>query len=401
MKQPILNLGNGQLLMNNEDIKKWSVYVHINKTNKKIYIGISSNIKNRWRITSYDKKQAIRAAFEKYGWDGFEHIILIDNLTKEQAMECEKALIKKYDSQNKEKGYNRSPGGEIISDLRGKDSPFSKTTYQYDLEGNFIKAWDCASDAEVALNVQVTACCRGEYNRAGDWQWSYQYFDNIGKYIPPDFSQHNLKQYPRIYQFTTNGDLVSIIDDIHDFKQTMERKSILECCKGIRVQFENSIWLFEQDVNDDSISKAVYNYNDRYRKVFQFSLDGTFIKSYDNSIQAAFEMGGRKEAINHACSGQTKTAFGFQWRYENDCDGTNNIEEYINPNCKQVAQFNIDGDFVQYWDSIYKPNKKYGGNRIANAVHANNGSHERFNYLWFYKSDIEKFKEKYNLRNYY
>ena len=84
--------------MNNEDIKKWCVYVHINKTNQKIYIGITSKLKNRWRVKAYDVKQAIRAAFEKYGWDGFEHIVLIDNLTKEQAMECEKALIKKYDS---------------------------------------------------------------------------------------------------------------------------------------------------------------------------------------------------------------------------------------------------------------------------------------------------------------
>lgn len=43
--------------------------------------------------------------------ENFEHIILFEGLNKEQAFEKEKELIKKYDTTNRELGYNRSTGG--------------------------------------------------------------------------------------------------------------------------------------------------------------------------------------------------------------------------------------------------------------------------------------------------
>ena len=51
-------------------------------------------------------------AIQKYGWDNFEHIILEDNLTREEVGEAESKFIAIYDSTNSEKGYNISSGGE-------------------------------------------------------------------------------------------------------------------------------------------------------------------------------------------------------------------------------------------------------------------------------------------------
>ena len=53
-------------------------------------------------------------AIQKYGWDGFDHIVLFDNLTRSQAIEKEIELIKEYDSYNN--GYNSTPGGNLMSD---------------------------------------------------------------------------------------------------------------------------------------------------------------------------------------------------------------------------------------------------------------------------------------------
>lgn len=91
------------------------VYAHINKTNNKVYIGITGQdpIK-RWGINgcqyTLKKHRKFHEAIKKYGWNNFEHIILLENLTWSQAKEYEKSLIKEFDSYNN--GYNMTMGGD-------------------------------------------------------------------------------------------------------------------------------------------------------------------------------------------------------------------------------------------------------------------------------------------------
>lgn len=94
--------------------KCYTVYMHKNKINNKIYIGITKlKPKDRWNNgLGYNKQSKFYRAIKKYGWDNFEHIILFDNLTKDEACEKEIKLISYYDSSNCEKGYNISKGGK-------------------------------------------------------------------------------------------------------------------------------------------------------------------------------------------------------------------------------------------------------------------------------------------------
>lgn len=89
----------------------YCVYMHVNKINGKKYIGISSNVKHRWSGNGkqyYD--QVFGIAIQKYGWDNFDHQIIKDNLSKVEACTLEQELIKKYNTRDKEFGYNRSDG---------------------------------------------------------------------------------------------------------------------------------------------------------------------------------------------------------------------------------------------------------------------------------------------------
>lgn len=92
----------------------FTVYVHRNKLNGKVYVGITSRKPSvRWNNgKGYYQNKHFSAAIEKYGWDSFEHIIVASDCTKEDAFLMEEELIAKYQSNNALYGYNNSIGGE-------------------------------------------------------------------------------------------------------------------------------------------------------------------------------------------------------------------------------------------------------------------------------------------------
>lgn len=61
--------------------------------------------------------------------------------------------------------------------LKSKQSPRSRQVLQYDLQGNFIKEWDCITDCERELKINhshISGCCRGRYKTAHGYKWKYK-----------------------------------------------------------------------------------------------------------------------------------------------------------------------------------------------------------------------------------
>lgn len=89
----------------------YTVYLHVNKINGKKYFGQTcQNVSDRWgNGSTYVNSIHFYRAIKKYGWDRFNHFIIKDNLTKEQADNLEKRLISKYETMTK--GYNICVGG--------------------------------------------------------------------------------------------------------------------------------------------------------------------------------------------------------------------------------------------------------------------------------------------------
>ena len=97
----------------------YSVYMHKSKINGKIYVGKTNNVTRRWRSRGIEYKpkngepeRLFWNALVKYGWDSFEHIILEEVETLEEANALEEKYIKLYDSTNEKNGYNVAPGGD-------------------------------------------------------------------------------------------------------------------------------------------------------------------------------------------------------------------------------------------------------------------------------------------------
>ena len=152
--------------------RKYSVYMHTNKINNKKYIGITSlNPTQRWKKDgSGYKNQIFGRAISKYGWDNFNHDIIAENLTLVEAEEMERKLIKQYNTQNYNFGYNIADGGgATLPSLCNK-------VYWYDLCGNLLGIFDSQGIAEKETGIRrdvIGKVCAGKSYTANNYFFSH------------------------------------------------------------------------------------------------------------------------------------------------------------------------------------------------------------------------------------
>lgn len=95
------------------------IYKLTNKENGKVYIGLTTHQtpEARWKKgEGYSGQGSIGPAIDKYGWDGFIHEILEDNIPQSLLGEREAYWMNLYDARNPEKGYNIAPPGGGLKD---------------------------------------------------------------------------------------------------------------------------------------------------------------------------------------------------------------------------------------------------------------------------------------------
>lgn len=93
----------------------FTVYMHVNKINQKKYIGITSQKpERRWKNGLGYTEQYFARAINKYGWENFDHFILCEGLEEDEAKEMEIKLIAEYGSNNADRGYNCTIGGDGV-----------------------------------------------------------------------------------------------------------------------------------------------------------------------------------------------------------------------------------------------------------------------------------------------
>lgn len=205
----------------------YSVYMHTCPSGKK-YIGITSKTpQERWK-NGYRNNKHFSNAIKQYGWENIKHEVLFRGLTKEDAEQKEIELISLYDTTNQSKGYNIALGGHSNSGYhhkaetkqkiresltgakhtaeriaknskakknqwqksdyrrrmseahkgksKGKNNPTARQVCQYDMQGNFIRVFDCITDAEKALGIdhrQISDCCRKKQKSSHGYIWKY------------------------------------------------------------------------------------------------------------------------------------------------------------------------------------------------------------------------------------
>ena len=163
------------------DCYNYCVYEHINKINGKRYIGITRNTKRRWASNGkgYIGNKEFYSDIVKYGWDNFEHNVLIDNLNIKDAAKLEeditKARRKNFELYNMKDGCDMS---RIQCSPEAKERrlrAISKRVYHNGVTYNSIR--ECAA----ALNMTSSAIryyLNSKYDNRGfflRWMTLYRY----------------------------------------------------------------------------------------------------------------------------------------------------------------------------------------------------------------------------------
>ena len=208
--------------MSMKSLDKYIVYRHISPSGK-VYVGITKhkNATRRWeRGRAYRRHGFFWNAVQKYGWDNIEHEVLLEGVSKSEAIYAEKYLIRWYKIHGI--SYNITDGGEgttghipwnkgipcseevkqkignanrgansywwhkeFPEEMKKKISEAKKgiatkvcRVIQLTLSGEFIREWNSQSEAARTLGLDSSAiakCCIGKRNKCGNFKWQYNY----------------------------------------------------------------------------------------------------------------------------------------------------------------------------------------------------------------------------------
>ncbi len=210
--------------------RDYTVYLHINKVNRKVYVGITSmRVENRWREgKGYKKCEIMNRAILKYGWSNFEHIILCKT-SKNRAIVLEKALIKLY--KNKRMSYNISGGGEGA----GTVSEYTREKLrQY--KGEKSSMFGKHPSKETIEKRISTRRALGHYSK--DTSWLAPYRLRKGKESPMygrKPSENTLLAHRKvILQFSLDGEFIREFNSIKEASKeiSISKPAIVHCLKG-------------------------------------------------------------------------------------------------------------------------------------------------------------------------
>ena len=226
----------------------YCVYIHTNKINGKMYVGISSKKPEyRWNhgngYLQKDKngnfvQPAIARAIEKYGWDGFDHEVIAANLTREEACNFERLLIDKFDTIKN--GYNLTPGGDHFElselsnkkrseSIRGEKNPFYGKHHSEETKR------------------KISAKLKGRFT--GDKNPNYGNHSNAGEnnyFYGKHYTGVDSPSARKVAQYTKDGQFIKVWDYMKQAADALhiDPSGITACCRDRQKSAFGFVWRY-------------------------------------------------------------------------------------------------------------------------------------------------------------
>lgn len=394
------------------------VYKHTTP-NGKVYIGqTQQDVFARWangKGYTCHRHGFFWKAIEKYGWNNIKHEILYDNLSKNLADYYEQYFIEVYKSTDKRFGYNCQTGGsrnykytraskENISNglkKRYREKGFPKESLdalnknrakqarcivQYDLDGHKIAEYNSSFEASKCTgisNQKINQVVRdSKRNRqTGGYMWLYK--EDAADKIEP------YKDKKPCIQYSLDGTKLKRWDDVKEadkyYSKKAKRTAIEKCCEGKSKTAYNYMWKYDVGDMPEIISPLQIG-----KPILQYDKNGKFIRRWNNSIEVKAVLGWE---VKNACEHRSKTAYSYQWRYEEDETPLLKIK---NPHIvnKKIRQYSKSGKLIAEYESARQAETKTGVNYKNIQCCAQGKNKTAGGYIWKYTVEHEDLKLK-------
>ena len=159
-----------------------------------------------------------------------------------------------------------------------------------------------------------------------------------------------------------------------------------KCCKGeTLVVGKKYVFRYKGEPFD---KYDLYHYK-RSTFVYQFDLNGNFIRRYDNYTQAALAVTGNRDChvgIKNCAIGENKTAYNYYWSTDKNFNFT--LENYRNR--IPVDKYDFDGNYVCTYSSLSDASMELFNNLsgVCNISLCCKGeSSQAYNYIWRFKDE--------------
>lgn len=299
--------------VNNE--RKWCVYVHTNKINNKVYVGVAKGSpEKRWgkNGNGYSRSQPVFSyAINKYTWGGFEHEVIAQNLTQREAWDMEVELIARYKSnckryKNPSYGYNMTDGGEGSYGFKHTEETKKKLS---EIRSN------PSDETRRRMSESAKERCTDEWRESTSQlqsgikrpQWSNPCPEDVKRKI----GQKNSKS---VYQKTLNGEIIKKFNSQSEAERVtgIHQASIWRCCNKKVKSAGGFLWDYVDSYNEP--------HENRMQRVIQIDFDEHYIREWNCATDAEDALGIVRGKVTMCCQGKRKSTGGFKWMYKEDYD---------------------------------------------------------------------------------
>jgi len=121
---------------------------------------------------------------------------------------------------------------------------------------------------------------------------------------------------------------------------------------------------------------------DRQKPVLQYDLEGNLVGEWVSPEEVKKKL---NISVSNCCIGRQKTCGGFIWRYKYEWFDLN--LDKLDENSKKVSQYDLDGNWIRDYDSIYEASEDTGINK-GNICECCRGKYKSAGkYIWRYYGD--------------
>jgi group I intron endonuclease len=290
-----------------DNSRNYIVYEHISPSGK-VYVGQTYNLKIRWQangrmyLNKTKKGKYAQPYFAhallKYGWDAFEHRIILEGVSKNEANYAEKYLIKWYKLHKM--SYNMTDGGEGTCGIKRTMSPEMREYMSKYMRANSVLIGTHRTEKqkqavrEKMLGRKMSAEARAKMSKSHTGE--KQYWKNKKIYAFDKTTKEFVKSYDSISEAA--GELGLFVS------------AITSSAKGRCPSAGPYIWSYTSTIDADNplYSRMFHN------KIYCYDFEGKFVAEYNSTKEAADVVNGSVNCIRNCCLGISLTHKGFIWR---------------------------------------------------------------------------------------